>query len=76
MLNHILTALSDYALAFNQDNDSYLFVSDHINKLSGYDRDAFIKDTGFWAEIIDSRDRAQVEKNTGGLNSTGQNKMD
>jgi PAS domain S-box-containing protein len=60
MLNHILTALDDYALAFDQNEGKYTFISANVAELAGYDSDAFKNNLDLWQSIIDARDIKQV----------------
>jgi len=60
MLNRILTALDDHALAFNQDEGKYSFISANVHELTGYDSAAFDDDIDLWRRIIDARDIEQV----------------
>ncbi len=64
MLNHILAALNDCALAYNMGEGAYTFVSKGIDDLTGYTIDAFKQDAGLWQRIVDPRDREQVQTAT------------
>jgi len=66
MLNRILGALHDYALAFNEDEGRYSFVSENINELSGYPSVDFKNDSDLLNRIIDPRDRDRVNTIWGG----------
>jgi len=65
MLNHILAALNDCALAYNMDEGAYTFVSKGIDGLTGYTIDDFKQDAGLWQRIVDPLDKEQVETATG-----------
>lgn len=60
MLNRILTALDDHALAFNRDEGKYSFISANIHELTGYETTAFEHDVNLWRRLIDARDIEQV----------------
>ncbi len=60
MLNRILTALDDHALAFNRDEGRYSFISANIHELTGYESTAFDNDINLWRLLIDARDIEQV----------------
>ena len=60
MLNRILTALNDHALAFNRDEGRYSFISANIKELTGYESTAFDNDINLWRRLIDARDIEQV----------------
>jgi len=61
MLNRILTALDDHALAFNQHEGKYSFISADIRELTGYEKAAFESDVNLWHRLIDARDIEQVK---------------
>lgn len=61
MLNHILTALNDHALAFDRDEGRYSFISADMAQLTGYDGNAFINNINLWHSLIDARDMERVE---------------
>jgi len=65
MLNHILAALNDCALAYNMDEGAYTFVSKGIDGLTGHTIDDFKQDAGLWQRIVDPLDKEQVETATG-----------
>jgi len=59
MLNRILGALHDYALAFNQHEGKYSFISENISELTGYSVSDFEHDTELMNKLIDPRDKEQ-----------------
>lgn len=61
MLNHILSALNDYAFAFNQDEGKYTYISDNISDLAGYEPSEFKSNPCLWFSLIDARDIKKVE---------------
>jgi len=60
MLNRILTALNDHALAFNRDEGKYSFISANIYELTGYQSNDFENNINLWQQLIDARDMEQV----------------
>jgi len=60
MLNRILTALNDHALAFNRDEGKYSFISANIYELTGYQSNDFENNINLWQQLIDARDIEQV----------------
>ncbi|MGN6179824.1 MAG: PAS domain S-box protein [Mucilaginibacter sp.] len=63
MLNHILATINDYVLAFNQDENRYLFISNNIAELAGYSAADFEKNHDLWQQSIDPRDAWKVKGN-------------
>src|ERR1700749_1552343 len=61
MLNHILAALNDCALAFDRDEARYSFISKGIDGLTGYNSAAFNQNTGLWEQLVDPLDKAAVQ---------------
>jgi PAS domain S-box-containing protein len=61
MLNHILATLNDYVLAFDQDEDRYLFISNNIAELAGYSAEEFEKDHTLWQRLADLRDAEKIK---------------
>ena len=61
MLNHILATLNDYVLAFDQDEDRYLFISNNIAELAGYSAEEFEKDHTLWQQLADLRDAEKIK---------------
>jgi PAS domain S-box-containing protein len=61
MLNHILAALNDCALAYDRDEAKYSFISTGIDSLTGYNSDAFTQNIGLWGQLIDPRDKEMVQ---------------
>jgi len=61
MLNRILTALNDHALAFNMDEGRYSFISANIYELTGYEGADFENDINLLSRLIDARDVEQVK---------------
>jgi PAS domain S-box-containing protein len=61
MLNRILETLNDCAFAFNQDEGKYVFISNCVKDVTGYDSDDFKQSTGLLEGIIDARDAERVE---------------
>jgi PAS domain S-box-containing protein len=61
MLNHILAALNDCALAYDRDEAQYSFISAGIDSLTGYNSDAFNQNTGLWEQLIDPQDKEMVQ---------------
>jgi PAS domain S-box-containing protein len=64
MLNHILAALNDCALAYDRDEAKYSFISTGIDSLTGYNSDAFTQNIGLWGQLIDPRDKEMVQAAT------------
>ncbi len=71
MLNHILAALNDCALAYDRDEAKYTFISTGIDSLTGYTIADFNHTTGLWQQIIDPRDKEQIQTETDGLKEGG-----
>lgn len=63
MLSHILATLNDYVLAFNQDENKYLFISNNIAELAGYSATDFETDHSLWQRLTDPRDAEKVKRN-------------
>lgn len=63
MLNHILATLNDYVLAFNQDENKYLFISNNISELAGYSAAEFEKNHNLWPQLTDPRDAEKITRN-------------
>jgi len=61
MLNHILSTLNDYVLAFDQDENKYLFISNNIAELAGYSAEEFEKDHTLWQRLADLRDAEKIK---------------
>ncbi|SDT68029.1 PAS domain S-box-containing protein [Mucilaginibacter mallensis] len=68
MLNHILAALNDCALAYDRDEAKYTFISTGIDCLTGYTIADFKQDIGLWQRLVDPRDKEQVQTATDRLN--------
>jgi signal transduction histidine kinase len=60
MLNHILTALDDHVLAYDQDAGQYIFISANLAGLTGHNSDAFKTNPGLWHSLINAKDKKQV----------------
>ena len=61
MLNHILATLNDYALALDQDEGKFAYISPDIHTLTGYNTSDFEANIQLWYKIIDKRDSAQAQ---------------
>jgi len=64
MLNRILAALNDCALAYDRDEAKYTFISTGIDSLTGYTIADFNHTAGLWQQIIDPRDKEQIQTAT------------
>ena len=61
MLNRILETMNDCAFAFDQDKNEYVFISDCVKDITGYDSSDFKNDTGLFLKITDARDAERVK---------------
>lgn len=61
MLHQLLTALNDCALAFDLDEQQYLFISPHVNGIFGYNEDDFRQNKNLHSQLISDENYEEVK---------------
>ena len=75
MLEYILSVLNDAVLVYNKDEGKYIFVSDAVSRVTGYDKQSFLERPQLLEEMIHQGDRQAVTKLASELSVPGETEL-